>query len=257
MDAKPFIVVSDLHLGAVPPETERQFRAFLRFAQRNASGLLINGDLFDFYFEYRSVIPRLHFRVLAALAELTEAGVPVWFVGGNHDAWTGDFLRNEVGLWLIDGPVAVELAGRRCLVAHGDGVGAGDYKYRALRRVIRHPAVVAAFRQIHPDWGHRIAGAVSSTEHKARLHDPASASRAQPIVKWATEQLRADPSLDLVLAGHSHTPALVEVEPGRFYINSGDWIRHFTFVEIPPPPQPPRLLRWTGTAGADWESSDG
>lgn len=245
MTGNPLFVVSDLHLGAVPAQTEQRFRAFLRHARTAAGGLLINGDLFDFYFEYRSVIPRRHFRVLSALADATEEGLPIWFVGGNHDAWTGDFLQHDVGLRVLHGPVVLQLAGRRCLVAHGDGVGAGDFKYRALRKVIRHPLAVAAFRQLHPDWGQRIAGAVSSTDEKARLHDPRAADRSRPILDWATRQLREDPALDLVLAGHAHTPAVVEVEPGRFYVNSGDWIQHFTYVEIPPDrAAPPRLQRW-------------
>lgn len=245
MEEKPLLVISDVHLGAVPAQTERQFRAFLRYARDAASGLLINGDLFDFYFEYRSVVPRRHFRVLSALADLTEAGLPVWFVGGNHDAWTGDFLSDDVGLRVIEGPAILELAGRRCLVAHGDGVGSGDFKYRALRKVIRHPLTVAAFRQLHPDWGHRIAGAVSTTDDKARLNDPASASRSEPIHAWACRRLKEDPSLDLVLAGHCHTPTVVEVEPRRFYVNSGDWIEHFSYVELPPERiAEPRLHRW-------------
>src|SRR5688572_5055615 len=151
MTNRPFLIVSDIHLGAVPSGTERAFRAFLAHVAEHSSGLLINGDLFDFWFEYRSVVLREHYRVLASLADVVERGLKVWFVGGNHDAWGGSFLREEVGVELVVGPVEMQLAGRRTLVAHGDGVGKGDFKYRAMKACIRHPAVVGMFRQLHPD----------------------------------------------------------------------------------------------------------
>jgi UDP-2,3-diacylglucosamine hydrolase len=247
MSHKPVYVVSDIHLGAVPPETERAFRGFLDHVAREAASLLINGDLFDFWFEYRSVILREHYRVLARLADVVEAGVRVWFVGGNHDAWAGSFLRDEVGVELLSGPVEMTLDGRKTLVAHGDGVGKGDFKYRALKTVIRHPISIGAFRMLHPDLGRRIAGRASSTEHKAGGGDTAARGRAAFIRGWAEEQLRADPSLELVLAGHAHVASIDEVEPGRFYVNSGDWLAaNRSYVVLPPGGGPPELRRWTG-----------
>src|SRR3954466_6103402 len=145
MSEKPVYVVSDTHLGAVPRDTERAFRGFLAHAAAEAQSLLINGDLFDFWFEYRSVILREHFRVVAKLADVVDAGVPVTFVGGNHDAWAGSFLRDEVGIRVVEGPLEMDLGGRRALVAHGDGVGSGDVKYRMLKAVIRSRASIRAF----------------------------------------------------------------------------------------------------------------
>ena len=242
---KPFLVVSDTHLGAVPDSTERAFRRFLEQAAPEASGLLINGDLFDFWFEYRSVIPRKHFRVLATLAALVESGVPVWFVGGNHDAWGGRFLEDDVGITVLAGPVTMELAGRRTLIAHGDGVGAGVLGYRALKAVIRHPVTIGAFRLIHPDLGAWIAERVSSTDEKAIPADTSGITRAEPIRIWARERLRADPALDLILAGHSHLPEIEEVEPGRYYVNSGDWVRHTSYLVLPAGGGRPSLRSWS------------
>ncbi|MBD0321353.1 MAG: UDP-2,3-diacylglucosamine diphosphatase [Gemmatimonadetes bacterium] len=244
MQTKPAYIVSDIHLGAVPRETERAFRRFLDHAAEHAASLLINGDLFDFWFEYRTVIMREHFRVVAKLAEVVEAGIPVSFVGGNHDAWAGSFLRDEVGVTLLDGPVEVEIGARHALVAHGDGVGRGDYKYRALRKVIRHPASIAAFRSLHPDTGRRIAALASSTEHKADSGDVAAKGRAAFIQGWAEEQLARLPHVDLVVAGHAHVPAVVEVHPGRFYANSGDWIRSYTYLVLPVEGGAPELRSW-------------
>lgn len=243
MSEKPVYVVSDTHLGAVPRETERAFRGFLEHVAQDAGGLLINGDLFDFWFEYRHVILREHFRVVAKLAEVVDAGVKVWFVGGNHDAWAGSFLRDEVGIELLDGPVVLALGGRRTLVAHGDGVGRGDFKYRALKAVIRHRASIGAFRILHPDLGRRIAGMASSTEHKAG-GDQAARGRAAYIRQWAVEQLQADPTLQLVLAGHAHLASADEVEPGRWYVNSGDWLNTFDYVVLPPGGGAPELRVW-------------
>ena len=246
MQTKPAHIVSDIHLGAVPRDTERAFRRYLDHAAEHAGSLLINGDLFDFWFEYRSVILREHFRVVAKLAEVVEGGLPVSFVGGNHDAWAGSFLRDEVGVTLLDGPLEMELGGRCALVAHGDGVGKGDYKYRALRRVIRHPASVAAFRSLHPDMGRRIAGLASSTEHKAGTGDRAANGRAAFIQGWAEEQLARLPHVELVVAGHAHVATVAEVEPGRFYVNSGDWIRSRTYVVLPVGGGAPEMRSWGG-----------
>lgn len=244
MNDRPLLIVSDIHLGAVPAETERSFRDFLAHAAKVASGLLINGDLFDFWFEYRSVVLREHYRVLAALAGAVEGGLKIWFVGGNHDAWGGSFLREDVGIEMLHGPVTMDLGGRRTLIAHGDGVGKGDFKYRMLKACIRSPVAVGAFRQLHPDWGRWIANRVSTTEAKAEFSDAAAAGRSRYIRDWAIERLREDAELDLVVAGHSHVPLVEEFAPGRYYANSGDWIYHRTYLELNFDPSPPVLKSW-------------
>jgi UDP-2,3-diacylglucosamine hydrolase len=241
---KPVYVVSDTHLGAVPPATERAFRAFLRHVAGEASFLLVNGDLFDFWFEYRSVILREHYRVVAALADVVDAGVQVAFVGGNHDAWAGSFLSDDVGVAVHRGPLEMVLGGRRTLVAHGDGVGRGDLKYRALKSVIRSRAAIAGFRFLHPDLGRRIAGVASRTEHRQEAGAVASRSRAAHIEAWARERLAAEPGLELVIAGHAHLPAVVEVAPGRWYANAGDWIEHFSYLVLPASGGAPELRYW-------------
>jgi UDP-2,3-diacylglucosamine hydrolase len=244
MTDRPFLIVSDIHLGSVPDTTERAFRRFLEVEAAGASGLLINGDLFDFWFEYRTVVPRKHFRVLGALASLVESGVAIWFVGGNHDAWGGSFLEDDVGITVLRGPLTMTLAGRRTLIAHGDGVGTGDVGYRMLKALIRHPVTVSAFRLIHPDWGAWIADRVSSTDEKAALEDATGLTRARPILAWAREQLLGDESLDLVVAGHSHVPEIAEVAPGRFYANSGDWVRHSSYLVLSSEERAPSLRSW-------------
>jgi UDP-2,3-diacylglucosamine hydrolase len=228
---RPSYITSDVHLGAVPDSTERAFVAFLRHVAENASSLLLAGDLFDFWFEYGAVVPGRHFRVLAALADVVAAGIPVTLAGGNHDAWGGRFLRDEVGLTFHADAFRTELAGRPALVAHGDGVGRGDLKYRALKALLRSRATIAAFRALHPEIGMRIAQRVSSTEAKAG-HDAAAAGRARHIESWAKDQLAHDATIDLVVCGHAHLPALVNVGGDRWYLNSGDWVTHFSYITL-------------------------
>lgn len=243
---EPCYIFSDAHLGAASPEVERQVLHFLRSLHGRAASLVVNGDLFDFWFEYRHVILAEHYRVLAKLRDVVEAGVRIAFVGGNHDAWAGPFLRDTVGIELHEGPLEMTLDGRRTLVAHGDGVGRGDLKYRALKKAIRNPVTIGAFRALHPDWGRRIAQMASTTEHKDS-GDAAARGRAAFIQAWALERMAADPGIDLVLTGHAHLGGVVEVGPGRFYVNSGDWLRTFDYVVLPPGRGAPELRQWPAT----------
>lgn len=245
MSEKPVFVVSDIHLGAVPDATEQSFRRFLRHVADSASRLLINGDLFDFWFEYASVIQSKHYRVLAALADVREAGVEILFVGGNHDAWGGSFLRDDVGVHLLPERSELILAGRKALVVHGDGVGKGDLGYRALKMVIRNRISIRAFRALHPDWAASLARLVSTTESKTGDTLERHARRAAALARWAEEQIERRPELDLILAGHTHTPAVFEFRPGRFYVNTGDWINHFTYLTLREDGRPD-LRKWDG-----------
>jgi UDP-2,3-diacylglucosamine hydrolase len=240
---KPDFVVSDTHLGVVPRETERAFIRFLEHAGANAATLLINGDLFDFWFEWGEVIPARHYRVLAALADVVDAGVPITMIGGNHDAWGGRFLVEHVGIALYDGVLRTTLGGRTALVAHGDGLGKGDLKYRMLKSLLRSNVAVWGFRALHPELGMKLAARVSMTEEHAK-EDRGSQHRAAFLEHWASEQMAADSEVSLVLCGHSHEPARVEVSPGRFYINSGDWLRHRTYVTVATG-EAPLLLDWS------------
>lgn len=254
---KPFLVVSDVHLGAVPARTEHAFRAFLAHAAATASGLLINGDLFDVWLATRHFVVRHHVRILAALADLVDAGVPVYFVGGNHDAieYGGEMLHNELGVTLLDEPARLTLGGRRALVVHGDGVWPAPHGYPAYRKrhpVLRHRAFRwAAQRVAHVDRIFDRVAAWSGTRDFVERHVAGQGTGPKPasawIEAWARSALVAEPGLDLVLAAHSHLPALVEVAAGRYYVNSGDWIEHMTYVALTPGASAPDLRRWPDT----------
>ena len=244
--ASPVVhVASDLHLGAVPKEQERAFVRWLEHSAAHATEIVLNGDVFDFWFEYEAVIPRGHTRVLGALAAVADSGITVRFVGGNHDWWGGSFLEQELGLVLHRDPVVLDLAGWRTFLAHGDGLGRGDLGYRLLRGVLRGRFTRWGFRWLHPDLGARIARRVSITEDRRGTPTEDEKRRAEVLEAWALEKLRSDESLALVLLGHTHIPRLVEPAPGRFYLNGGDWVTHRSYAVLRSGERP-RLLEWEG-----------
>lgn len=242
MSTDRIYLASDAHLGAAPPQMERAFERWLDHAGEHAGLIFLNGDLFDFWFEWGTVIPRGHTRILASLARIVDSGVPVHLMGGNHDWWGGRYLTDEIGVTFHQDPVTMDLAGHRTLIAHGDGLGAGDLGYRMLRWVLRNPVAQGAFRWIHPDVATRIARLVSRTESNGADHEGHS-HRADALERWARERLLENESLDLVVLGHCHLPRRVEVAPGRFYVNAGDWLTHGTYLVIERGAAP-ALERW-------------
>lgn len=227
------IIVSDAHLGAAPAANERAFHEFLRFAGDATEDLVINGDLFDFWFEYRTVILRRHFGTLRLLADLVDAGLRIRLVGGNHDFWGGTFLSADIGIELVDGPVVTDVGGRRTYLAHGDGLGPGDLGYRALKAVIRSRPARVAFGLVHPDWSAALVRLVSRTESR-HVRAEAGAGRTAALERHARAVIEENATIDLVALGHTHVPELTELAPGRHYLNSGDWVQHRTWASVEP-----------------------
>lgn len=239
----PCFVLADAHLGVAPAEAEQTLLRFLRALRGTAGSLLVNGDLFDFWFEWRAVMPRRGFRVLAALADLRDEGVPVLWVAGNHDCWGGDILREDVGVDFHVGPWTGELAGWRTRVEHGDGLRAReDRPYRALRRVLRHPLAIRSFRTLHPDFASRLA---LGSSHTSRTLRPGDGGRGLRAV--AMQALSADRSLELVVYGHSHVRALERAPTGGVYANPGAWLSEPTYLRVEPAAV--ALYRWDASAG--------
>ena len=226
----PCYLISDAHLGAAPPAVERQVLDFLRAIKGRVASLVVNGDLFDFWFEWRTVVPRRGVRVLAALADLRDAGTDVLWIAGNHDCWGGDVLREDFGLTYHVGTWDGELAGWRTRLDHGDGLReAEDKKYRRLRTVLRHPLSIRAFRLLHPDLGSRLANGSSEASRTHRARDGGAGLRSV-----AMRTLETAPELDLVVYGHSHVPALERAPGGGVYANAGSWLDAPTFLKLTP-----------------------
>ena len=237
----PCYVISDAHIGFATGEAERSLVAFLRHLPGRAGSLLINGDLFEFWFEWRHVIPRRGFRVLAALTDLAESGMPIMLIAGNHDCWGGEVLRQDVGIDYRFGPWEGALGGWRARVEHGDGLrGREDRRYRALRRVLRNPLAIRAFRLVHPDLGAALA---NRSSHASRTYVARDEGRG---LRAVAERTLADrPDLELILFGHSHVPAIVRGASGQVYANAGTWMDTPTFLRIDE--KRVELRRWDGS----------
>jgi UDP-2,3-diacylglucosamine hydrolase len=242
----PCYVFSDTHLGAAPAEVERQLLGFLRYLPGRAGSLVINGDLFEFWFEWRSVVPRGSFRVLSALADLVDDGTPVLWVAGNHDCWGGDVLRRDVGVDYHVGAWTGELGGWKARVDHGDGLrDVEDRKYRRLRSVLRHPASIWAFRHLlHPDFGSRLA---AGSSHASRTYQARDGGRGLRAV--AMSALASDPTIELLIYGHSHVAALERSPLGGVYANAGSWMSRPTYLRIDE--RRVALMEWNGSAEGD------
>jgi UDP-2,3-diacylglucosamine hydrolase len=243
MATKPVLVASDAHLGSAPPEREAAFLTWLAGTPDRASSVILNGDLFDFWFEYRWGTTRGYDRVLAILRDLVAAGVPVTLVGGNHDWWGGRFLREEVGVEFLQDPVVRTYAGWKTLLAHGDGLRAGDLGYRVLKLVLRGHLTRFAFGLLPPVVGDRIARGVSQTKHRWDGPTEEDRAKARGLEDWAVARLRDQPELDLVILSHTHIPLLREVAPGRWYLNPGDWVHHATYAVLEEGVAP-RIVNW-------------
>ena len=250
MLAPPSYVISDVHLGHASPETERLLLSFLRALPGRASSLLINGDLFEFWFEWKSVVHRSSVRTLAALMDLRDAGIPVTMLAGNHDCWGGDVLR-DAGVDFQFGPWTGELGGWRARVEHGDGLRPReDRGYRALRTVLRNRLAIRAFGALHPDWASRLA---MGSSNASRTYQPRDSGRGLRSVAETT--LAADRSLELLVYGHSHVWALERMPSGNVYANAGSWLDTPTFLVVTP--ERIALRTWAGsTEGPDLHALD-
>ncbi len=231
------LVLSDVHLDAAEQGRERmeKFVDFLRQTDPSeVRRIIILGDLFDFWFEYKHVVFSGYFDVLRAFADLRDQGVAFDFVCGNHDLWAGRFLRDHLGFAVHPDRLETDVAGKRVLFVHGDGINEQDVSYRMYKRVVRARPVTWLFGLLHPDWAMAIARRVSNTNQRM-LQPPqvANGPEVGPLREFAREIL-ARGEADVVMSGHSHHPVREEL-PGPagatgLYINTGDWIWHRSYV---------------------------
>ena len=239
-------LASDLHLGAPSstPSVERE-RAFIQWMRdaadgsgfargRKATELHLIGDIFDFWFEYKKAVPKGGVRLMGAIAELTDAGLPVHFHVGNHDMWTFGYLSEELGVHIHRTPIVQTWDGLTCMVGHGDGLGPGDAGYRRLKRMFASSFCQKAFRRLHPDWGIALAQAWSrrSRSHTDQpFNTSAEEHLYQHCVDWLSEP--KNDSVDAFVFGHRHLPLDLPIEGHTArYLNTGDWIEHRTSVLI-------------------------
>jgi UDP-2,3-diacylglucosamine hydrolase len=247
----PCYIMSDAHLGFAPIEVERAVISFLRHVASNGRALVINGDLFEFWFEWRTVIPRRGFRTLAALADVVDAGVNVVMIAGNHDCWGGDVLRRDVGVDYRFGPWVDAIGGWKTHIEHGDGLRpAEDKRYRLVRHLLRNPLAIRSFRWLHPDLATPLA---NNSSHASRSYAARDGGRG--LREAATRVANAEADVELVVFGHSHIATLERLSNGTLYANPGSWLDAPTFLRVSD--DRIALRHWTGSAeSADLDAFD-
>jgi UDP-2,3-diacylglucosamine hydrolase len=194
--------------------------------------LVINGDLFDFWFEYKSVIQREHFATLTALAKLRESGVRLTLTGGNHDRWGVGFWEKELGAEFSRGPLRTELAGWKSWVVHGDGVAELKWSGKLTHAICSFPGTARVFRMLHPELGfgvvRRIRRFICAPRDDEELYDRAAAAQAE----YARGFLAEHADIDLLVLGHTHRPALESTDKDQWYLNPGAWMDGYSYAVI-------------------------
>lgn len=228
------MVVGDAHLGSADLRDEEAFHDLLDAVPGLGKRLIVMGDLFDFWFEYRAVIPRKPFRTLARLALLVEKGIAVEVFGGNHDRWGGEFWSEDMGIPFHRDGAEMTLAGRPAWVHHGDGLAEQKLGGKLIHRLTRSRITIGVFKRLHPDFGFKLADRLSGGLAEGNKTAEAMDEAAQAQEKYARALLNTRAELSVVLLAHTHRQRLVEVAPNRFYLNAGQWMQDRHYLVISP-----------------------
>lgn len=221
--------ISDIHLGASyiadPREHERRVVSFLRSIAPVCKRLVLLGDILDFWWEYRKVVPRGFVRFFGVLAELADSGVEVIWFKGNHDIWIFDYLPQEIGVRIHDGIMLADFDGKRFMMEHGDGVGRLPRSFRLLRRIFRNRMAQRLFAAVHPRWALAIAHGWSSHSRKQGGYVP-SEGAVEKLVRFALDYNSAHPDakVDYFIFGHYHLLLHEKLADGAELVILGDWL---------------------------------
>jgi UDP-2,3-diacylglucosamine hydrolase len=229
---------SDFHLGInarlTSLERERQIVRWLESVSRDAQSIYLVGDVFDRWFEYKTVVPKGHTRLLGALATLRDGGLPVYFFTGNHDMWVFRYFEEELGIPTYREPIVRDIAGKKFFIGHGDGLGPGDYGYKFIKKVFANPVCQWAFARLHPNLG---LGAMQFFSGKSRAaQDPSVEQQflgenGEWLLTFANETLVQQPEIDFFIFGHRHLPIDWQLRNQKSrYINLGEWLHFNTFA---------------------------
>jgi UDP-2,3-diacylglucosamine hydrolase len=231
---KKIYFASDNHLGAPTREEslprEKKFVQWLDTIKGDAAAIFLLGDLFDFWFEYKTVVPKGFVRVLGKLAEISDSGVPIHFFVGNHDLWMRDYFEEELNIPIYRDAMEFTFNGKSFLIAHGDGKGPGDRGYKRMKKVFTHPFFRWLFRWLHPELGMRLAQylsvknkLISGDEDKEFLGE-----EQEWLAQYARRKLETK-HYDYFIFGHRHFPMEIQVGENATYFNLGDWISQYTY----------------------------
>ena len=232
---KKVYFLSDFHLGVPDAQTslarEKKIVRFLDAAAQDAAVIFIVGDLFDFWYEYRKVVPKGFVRILGKLAALTDAGLPVHFFVGNHDMWMRGYFEEELHIPVYFEPKTFSFNGQRFLIGHGDGLGPGDHGYKFLKRVFRNPVAQWLFGIIPPAIGMGLAHVSSKSSRAATgtKDDQFLGEDGEWLIQYCRTVLKTE-RYDYFVFGHRHLPIDYDLGDGSRYLNLGDWIRYDTYA---------------------------
>lgn len=225
---------SDQHFGAPSKELsfprEQKFVRWLEQIRHDAAAIFLLGDLFDFWFEYKTVVPKGFVRVLGKLAEIRDSGIPIYFFVGNHDLWMEDYFKSELNIPVYHDNKEFEFFGKKLLIGHGDGKGPGDTGYKRMKKVFRNPFSKWLYRWLHPDLGVSLAQYLS-VKNKLISGDSDVKFLGEDnewLVAYAKRKLQTK-HYDYFVFGHRHLPMKISVGPNSEYVNLGDWIGYFTY----------------------------
>lgn len=231
------LIFADVHLkvGAAGEARRKSFVRFLHTIDPDeVETVIILGDLFDFWFEYRQAIFSGFFEVLRALADLHDRGVAFHLICGNHDFWAGTFLEDHLGFVIHHEPYECRLGDKRAVFVHGDGVNPSDVGYRVFKRFARSPLVIRLFRLLHPDWAMWIAMHVSSSTRRYLSPEDPSESREVVHMQRFAQGILDGGEADMVFCAHTHYPVEEELPTPNgtgVYFNTGAWMDSGTYLE--------------------------
>lgn len=225
---------SDFHLGVPNYESslqrEKRIVAWLDKVKIDAAEIFLVGDVFDFWFEYRTVVPRGFVRLLGKIAEITDSGIPVHYFIGNHDMWVFDYLPLETGITLHKEPVTREFGGKKFYIGHGDGLGPGDYGYKFIKKVFRNKACQWLFARFHPNFAIGMANFWSRTSRKgSEIENRKFLGEENEWLAVYCKEILQKEHFDYFIFGHRHLPLTIQLNEKSTYINLGDWIEYYTY----------------------------
>ncbi len=234
---KKIFFLSDFHLGAPDYATslarEKKIIAFLDEIKNDAAHIFIMGDLFDFWFEYKKVVPKGFVRILGKLAEITDSGVPVSFFVGNHDMWMKDYFQKELNIPVYFEPVPFQFNGKKFLLGHGDGLGPGDHGYKFIKKVFRNKLAQWLFGILPPFIGMGLADYFSrkSRAQTGQKDEVYFGEDKEWLVLYCKEIL-TKAHYDYFIFGHRHLPLDIQLNDTSRYINLGDWIKYNSYAVL-------------------------
>lgn len=231
---KKIYFASDNHLGAPTRAQslprEKKFVNWLDTIKNDASAIFLLGDLFDFWFEYKRVVPKGFTRTLGKLAELSDSGIPIYYFVGNHDLWMNGYFEEELNITVFHKPQEFTFNDFTFLIGHGDGLGPGDKGFKRMKKVFTNPFSKWLFKWFHPDLGVKLAQYLS-VKNKMISGDEDVAFLGEDnewLVQYCKEQLE-EKHRNFFVFGHRHLPLQIDLKNNSEYINLGDWINYFTY----------------------------